>query len=136
MQLIWIAYCIGNISDRQVSQFEKFCRFYHTVVHQELLGRFSDGFFKDPSEIAPVQPAEFCNALHGYIVLEILFDIGQRFLDIEISHPSFRGELHGRGGAGEIVDEQIEVSDKMKGRLAAVFGNIQELFFHAFTQIF
>ena len=136
MKLVRIAHRVSDIAYGQTGQLQKLRGFYHAVVHDELFGRLSHRFFEDPSEIAPIETAEFCNALNGDIVLKILLDIAEGFLDIKVSQTSFRRYLHGGRGAGKIIHEQIEVADQMEGGFVSVFCHIDHLLLHALAQIF
>ncbi len=66
---------------------------------------------EDFPEIAPVQTAGSGHVLHGNIVLEILLDEGNRFLNIEIPQTVSLSHLGGGGGAHKFIYEQIEMSD-------------------------
>ena len=71
MKLIRVSHCIGNVPYGQIGQLEQFCRLYHPVVHQEFLRGLPEGFFKDPSEVTPVQTAGSSDPLHADIILKI-----------------------------------------------------------------
>lgn len=89
MQLVGVPYRISHISDGEVRQLEQLCGFDHPVVHEEFLRGLTDRLLEDPSEIAPVQAADFCDAFHRYIILEVLFDVGQSFFYIEVPDAAF-----------------------------------------------
>lgn len=114
MELVRVSYRVAHISDGEIRQFQKFGCLDHPVVHEEFFRRLSDCFFKDPAEIASVQAADLCDAFNRYIILEVLFYVGQSFFYIEIPDAAFRGEPHGGGGAGHIIYEQIKVADQME----------------------
>ena len=88
MELIRIPHRIADITDGQLGQLEQLRCFCHSVAEQELLGGFPDSFFENTPEVGAVQPAEGSDIFDGDIVLEVLFDIVERFLYIEVSYPS------------------------------------------------
>ena len=88
MELIRIPHRIADITDGQFGQLEQLRRFCHPVAEKELLGRFSHSLFEDTPEVGAVQSAERSDIFDGDIVLEVLFDIVERFLYIEVSYPS------------------------------------------------
>ncbi len=87
MQLIFIADGSADIRDGKLGQLQQFRRFCHAVVNQKLLRGFSDCIVKNFSEVAPVEPAGFCNLFYGNIILKIHLYKRKRFLNIEIAHP-------------------------------------------------
>ena len=86
MKLIRIPYRIADITDGQLGQLEQLRCFCHSVAEQELLRGFPDSFFEDTPEICAVQSAERSNAFDRDIVLEVLFDVVERFFYIEIPY--------------------------------------------------
>lgn len=115
MELVGIAYRIGDVSDGQAGQLQKLGGFDHAVVEQEFLGSLSQCFLEDLSKVAAVQAAGGGDILHGDIILEILFHISQCFLNIEVTDPPALLCCHIGGRTGEKIQEQISVSDQVQG---------------------
>ena len=84
MQRIHISHSVGNIPDGQGRQAQKLCCLGHPVGNQKFLWCFSHILPEDLSEIAAIQTTEIRNIFHRDIILKILFNKGNRFLDIEI----------------------------------------------------
>lgn len=125
MQLVQITDCFSDIRNRQFSQPEQFGGLGHAVGDQEFLGRFACIFMEDLTEITPVQAAGSGDIFYGDAVLEVLFNIGEGFLDIEIAQTISSDDAGRRDGAYKAVNEKEEMSDQMKGRLIPVIDNIE-----------
>ena len=103
MKLIVIAHCLADITDGQMGQLQQLRGFCHAVIQQKILGGPPHGVFENFAEITAVQAAVIRDILHGNIVLEILFDKCQRFVNVKVPDLSHLGggKLHGRDGAGQ-----------------------------------
>ena len=88
------------------------------------------------SEVASVQAAGGGDILHGYVVLEILFDKGKGFFNVEIAKTASFADLCGGGGADKTVNKQVEVPDQMKGGFLLMIYDLQHLVLHGFRNIF
>ena len=133
MKLVWITHRVSDIRNGQFGQLQQFSGLGHAVRDQKRLWRFSCSLMKYFPEIASVQAAGGGDILHGYVILEILFDKGKSFLNIEIAKTVSLVDLCGGGGTDKAVNKQIEVSDQMKGRFLFMIYDIQHFIFHIFT---
>lgn len=137
MELVVIAYRLADISDGQMRQLQKFGGFCHAVIHQEILRGPAHGIFEDFSKITPVQSAVIRDIFHGNVILEILLNVGKRFMDIEIAEFSGLGsdEPYRSDGAGERIQKKVQMPHKMKGGHVAVLGDVEHLLHHGFPKI-
>lgn len=137
MELVVIAYRLADISDGQMRQLQKFGGFCHAVIHQEILRGPAHGIFEDFSKITPVQSAVIRDIFHGNVILEILLNVGKRFMDIEIAEFSGLGsdEPYRSDGAGERIQKKVQMPHKMKGGHVAVLGDVEHLLHHGFPNI-
>ena len=66
-------------------------------------------------EITAVQSTEGRDILYADIILEVLFDEGQGFFDVEISDLSALFYPARGRGTGQVIQKKIQVTDQMKG---------------------
>ena len=134
MQLVLISHGGSDIRDGERSKFQKLPRLYHAVIHQKLLRGSPHGVAKDLSEIATVDTAYAGNLLDRDIVLKILLDKIDRFLNKLVTHPAAVHRCRSRGGAGEIVQKQMEMSDQVHGGFLGMMDDVVHLLFHQLPQ--
>lgn len=87
------------------------------------------------SKIASVQPAGSGDVFHGNIILEILFDIGYRFLHIKIPEAVALAVGDRGGRTDKAVDEEVEMPDQVEGRFFLMVDNIEHFRFHRFGNV-
>ena len=116
MKLITVSHSRTDIPDRQLCQLQKLSSFYHTVAEQKFLGSFSDCFFEYLAEITSVESAYVCNILNGNIILEIMLDEFQCFMNIKVTQLAAVMHLNALGGTGKIIYKQEKMTNKMKRR--------------------
>ena len=119
-----------------MGQLQQLCRLEHPVIHQELLGRFSQCLLEDLPEVGAVQSADAGNILNGDIVLEVVFDIRQCLVDIEVPELSAALHLLICCGAHQIVQEQIQMPDEVERRGVLVACDVQHFVCHIFPEVF
>ena len=94
-----------DILDREPGKLQKFRGFDHPVLDQEFLRSLSQGLAEEGAEVAAVQAAVPGDVFHGYIILEVLFNEGDGFFDIEVLDlPA--GTPEREHGAGQVIQEQ------------------------------
>ena len=84
MQGVGIADRIADIPNGKSGEFEQLRCFQHAIAQKKFLRRFSDCIFEDFPEIAAIQSADIGNIFYCNIVLEVMFDIVEGFVNIEI----------------------------------------------------
>ena len=129
MELIGVADGGPDLADGITGQFQQFSRLDHAVTDQKFLGRFADGFPEYFAEIAPVEPGALGDVFYGNVQHVVVFNKSQSFLDIEVLDFSFGGLVFPDGSC-QGVNEDIEVSDQMKGRLFFILHDIDHLVAH------
>ena len=112
MKLIVISDGFADIADGQVGQLQKLCGLCHAVIQEKILRGPAHGILEDLTEIASVQSAVVCDVLHRDVILKILLDISQGFMDVKIPELSRLGsdETHRRNGAGKRIQKEIQVA--------------------------
>ena len=116
-----------DILDGEPGKLQKFCGFDHPVLYQEFLGRLSQGLAEEGAEVAAVQAAVPGDVFHGYIILEVLFNEGDGFFDIEVLDLPAGSALKGSHGAGQVIQEQKAVAQEMVGGFFAVVDYVEHL---------
>ena len=124
-----------DILDGEPGKLQKFCGFDHPVLDQEFLGRLSQGLAEEGAEITAVQATVPGDVFHGYIILEVLFNEGDGFFDIEVLDLSAGSALKGSHGAGQVIQEQKAVAQEMVGGFFTVVDDVEHLFHHKLAKI-
>lgn len=136
MKLVWIAHCIPDIRHGQFRQFQEFGGFCHAVGDQKCLGGFPGALMEYFPKVTSVQPTGGGDIFHRDVVLEVLLDIGESFLNIKVTQAVPFSDLCGGGSPDKAVYEQIEMPDQMKRGLFLVVYYVQNFIFHGFRNVF
>ena len=112
-------------------QFEKFGGFDHAVADQKFLRGLADRVLEYFAEVAPIEAGTLRDVFYRDVFHVVMLNISNSFLDVEVPDPAgIRLVFADR--SCQRVDEYVEVSDQMKGRLFFVAHNVEHLVPHLF----
>ena len=115
MELVGITHSIADVVYTSSVSFSSSAG--HAVADKKFLRTLTHCVAEDFAEVAAVQIAESGNVLHRYVVLEVLFNEGCGLTDIKVLGRPVSLIACGRKRAGQIIQEQIKMANRVKGRL-------------------